>query len=116
VSISPVNATPAEVIGKPRGVGALNERLETFEMFTVWLFGRAEVHGNAVLDDAVLLENLVENFERPTSIAHEILGNDLKPIDDRLLFEDVAVMGYTQADTNTVFSEVVKLIGGHRLR
>jgi hypothetical protein len=116
VSISPIDAAPTEVVGKPRSVCALNEPLETFEMFTVGLFSRAEIHGNAMLNNAVLFENLVEDFQRPTSVAHEILGNDLKPIDDRLLFKDVAVVGYAQADANAVFGEVVKLIGRHGLR
>ncbi len=77
---------------------------------------RAKIHRHAVLHDAILLENLVEHFERTSAINHEIFRDDLKPIDDRLLFQDVAVMRHAQADSDAVVVEILKWIGGRDLK
>ena len=42
-----------------------------------------------MLHDAVLLEDLVEHRERAAAVDHEVLGDDLEPVDDGLLLEDV---------------------------
>ena len=42
-----------------------------------------------MLHHAVLLENLVEHVQRAAAIDHEIFGDDLEPVDDRLLLQDV---------------------------
>ena len=84
-------------------------------MLAVELIGRAEIHRDAVLDDPILFENLVEHFERPAAIDHEILGDDLKPIDDRLFLENMPVMWHAQADPNAVFGEAVEAICRHNL-
>ena len=82
-------------------------------MLAVKLVGRAEIHRDAVLDDAVLFENRVEHFERPAAVHHEILGDDLKPIDDRFFRENVPVMRHAQADADAVFGETIESICGH---
>ena len=46
--------------------------------------GRAEIHGDAVLHDAILLENLVEYLQRTAAIDHVVFGDDFEPVDDRL--------------------------------
>jgi hypothetical protein len=55
----------------------------------VGLVGGAEVHRDAVLHDAVLLEDLVEHSSGPAAVDHEVFRDDLEPVDDRLLREDV---------------------------
>jgi hypothetical protein len=45
-----------------------------------------------VLHDAVPIENPVERGERAASIHHEVLGDDLKPVYRRFVFEDVPVV------------------------
>ena len=82
-------------------------------MLAVQLFGRAEIHRNAMLHHAVLLENLVENLQRPPAVDHEIFGDDLEPVDDRLLRENVVVMRHAQADAHAVIRESVKSIRRH---
>ena len=62
VRVAAVDAAPAEVVGEPGRLGALDERLQPREMLAVGPVGGAEVHRDAVLDDAVLLEDLVEHL------------------------------------------------------
>ncbi len=66
-----------------------------------------------MLHDAVLLENLVEDVQRPAAIDHEILRNDLKPIDHRLARQNVLVMRHAQADADAVIRKSIKAIGWH---
>jgi len=37
-----------------------------------------------MLHDFVLLENLIQDVQRPPAVNHEIFGDDFKPVDDRL--------------------------------
>jgi hypothetical protein len=37
-----------------------------------------------MLNHAVALENLIEHLQRAAGIDHEILGDDLEPVDNRL--------------------------------
>src|SRR4029077_5405170 len=69
-----------------------------------------------MLHYVVLLENLIEHFERTSAIYHEIFRDDLKPIDHRLVPENVPVMGHTQAEADAVLGKVVELIGRHKRR
>ncbi len=103
------------MIGEPGGAGAADEALEFFEAATVERFGGAEVHGDAVLDDAVLLEDLVEDFKGTAAVHHEIFGDDLEPIDDRLAAQDMAIVRNAQADADAIVLEAVERIGGHSL-
>ena len=111
--VAAVDAAPAEVVGKPRSFGAAGEFFEALEVFGVERLRRAEVHGDAVLDDAVLLENLVEHFERTAAVDHVVFGDDFEPVDDRLLGEDVVVVRNAQADADTVIGKCVEAIGRH---
>jgi hypothetical protein len=101
------------MIGKPGGMGALDEIPEALEVLAVEPVRGAEVHGDAVLDDAVLLEDFVEDFEGTPGIDHEVLGDDLEPIDDGFLFEDMPVMRYAEADADAVVGLVIEGVGGH---
>ena len=65
-----------------------------------------------MLDNAILLQDLFENVQRPSAIDHEIFGNNLEPINDRLAREDVMVVRGTQANANAVGSESIKTIRG----
>ena len=49
----------------------------------------AEVHRYAVLHDTVLIEYLIQHLQWTTAVHHVVFGDDLEPVDDRLLFEDV---------------------------
>src|SRR5260221_1675246 len=85
-------------------------------MLSVEFVSRTEIHRYAVLDDAVLFKDGIEHFERPASVDHEILRDDLKPIDDRLFRENVPVMWHAQADPNAAFCESVEGICRHSLQ
>ena len=80
-------------------------------MFAVERIGRTEVHRHAMLDDAVLFEQKVERLQRLPAIDHEILRDDLEPVDDRFLIEDVLVVWDAQPDADAVVGESVEWIG-----
>ena len=101
------------MIRQPGRIGAANESFETAEMFTREGVGRAEVHRDAVLHYTVLIEDAVEHGKRATTVDHVVLGDDLEPVDDRLLFEDVPVVRHAEADANAVVRESVEAICWH---
>ena len=113
VGVAAVDASPAEVVGEPWRFGAPGEVFESLEVFAVERLSGAEVHGDAVLDDAVLFEDLVEDFEGAASVDHVIFGDDLKPVDEGLLGEDVIVVRDAKADSDTVIREAVEAVGWH---
>ena len=82
-------------------------------MFRVGLGHRAEVHRDAVLHDAIALENLIEHGERTAAVDHEILRDDFEPVDDRLAREDVLVMRNAQTNSDAVVLERIEAIAGH---
>src|SRR5277367_6743437 len=106
--VAAIDAAPAKVIGEPGCFGAFNQGLQLLEMLAIRTVSRAEVHGNAVLDDAVLFEDFLKHFQWPSAIAHEIFRDDLEPVDHRLLCQDVSVVWHTEANADAVLSEVVE--------
>ena len=74
---------------------------------------RAEVHRDAVLHDAVLLEDLIEHGERAAGVDHEVFRDDFEPVHDRLAREDVLVVRNAQADADAVILKRVEAIAGH---
>lgn len=103
------------MIGKERGLRALDERFETLEMLAIEPIGRAEVHAHAVLNDFVLLEDLVEDLERTAAVAHVVFGNDLEPVDLGFLAENMLVVRHAKANADSQICVVVKAICGHSL-
>ena len=77
------------MIGQPRRFGSFDQALEFLEMFAVQRLRRAEISRDAVLNDAILLQDLIEHFQRTPAIDHEILGNNLEPIHRRLFLERI---------------------------
>src|SRR5208282_4533222 len=98
------------MIGKPRRFGALDEIFQAPKMLAIELLRGAEVHRNAMLDDFVLFEDLIEDVQRPSAIDHEIFRNNLEPVDDRFASQNVIVMWSAQADADTVVGEAIKAI------
>jgi hypothetical protein len=66
-----------------------------------------------VLNDAILLEKLIEDMQWPAAIDHKIFRNNFEPVDYRLAGEDVLVMGGTQTDSDAVVCESIETIRGH---
>ena len=112
--VTSVDATPAEVIGQPRGVCPLDQALQFFQMLAVEAVGRSEIHRHTMLNHAILFEDRVQHLERPAAVDHEILRYDLEPIDDRFFRQDMAVMWNAKADADPIIGEVVELICRHR--
>jgi hypothetical protein len=82
-------------------------------MLTIQRLGRAKVHGNSVLNDLVLLEDLIKDMQRASAVEHIVLRDDLEPADDRLLIQNVVVMRNAKADPDSEIFEHVKAVGRH---
>jgi hypothetical protein len=70
----------------------LVRRTRVFRRLQVLGIGRsdgAEVHGDAVLHNAILLEDSIERGERPAGVDHEVFRDDFEPVNHRLAGEDV---------------------------
>ena len=73
-------------------------------MLAVKRLRKTGMHGNAMLYNPVLLQDLVQNGKSPATIDHVVLRNDLEPVDDRLLRENMVVVRYPKADQRTPYS------------
>ncbi len=82
-------------------------------MFAVQRLRGTEVHRNAMLHNAIPVENLIENLQCTAAIDHVVLGNDLKPIDDRLLRKDMVVVRHPQSDAYAIVGKPVETICRH---
>ena len=94
-------------------MGAPGEFFETLQVLAIERLGRAKIHRNAVLNNLVLLQNPVEHRKRPATIDHIVFRDDLEPVDDRFLGEDVIVVWNSQSDTDTIIGKRVESISGH---
>src|ERR1700733_10533285 len=101
------------MVGEPGRLCSPSQRLQSPEMFAIQRLCRAEIHRNTVLDDSVPLENLVEHLQSATTIHHVVLGDDLKPIHDRLLRKDVIVVRNSQTDSYAIVTKSIEAIGCH---
>src|SRR6202035_187362 len=78
-------------------------------------FCRAKIHGNAVLNDFVLLQNLIQDAQRPPAIDHEVLGDYFEPIHYRFARQNMVVMRCAQTNPDAVVRKIVKTICWHSL-
>jgi hypothetical protein len=113
VGIPAVDAAPTEMVGQPRSFRALDEALQAEEVFAIQRLSRAKVHGDSVLHNTVLLEDLVQDLQWPPTIHHVVFGDDFKPPDDGFALKDVVVMRDAQADSHSVIGERVEAVRGH---
>src|SRR5258708_37851547 len=76
---------------------------------------RSEIHGDSVLHDFVLIEDLIQNVQRPAAVNHEILGDNFKPVHDGFTRENMLIVRSAQANSNPVISKRVKATFRHVL-
>jgi hypothetical protein len=60
-----------------------------------------------------LLENLIEDVQRPSPVDHEILRDDLKPVDDGFARKNMVVVRSTQTDAYPIICKPIKAISRH---
>src|SRR5258708_32864607 len=113
--VSSVNAAPAEMVGEPRSICSLPQLLQPAEVFAIGLLCRSEIHGDSVLHDFVLIEDLIQNVQRPAAVNHEILGDNFKPVHDGFTRENMLIVRSAQANSNPVISKRVKATFRHVL-
>jgi hypothetical protein len=68
---------------------------------------------NAMLNDSILIENLIEDLQRSATVDHVVFRNDLKPIHHRLLRQDVIVVPHSQTNSHAVVGISIETIGRH---
>jgi hypothetical protein len=68
-----------------------------------------------VLHHAILIEDLIEDLQRPSAVNHEIFRDDLEPVHHRLLLKNMAVVRDTQANSDAIVCVSVKSIRRHKL-
>src|SRR5271156_4459227 len=113
MGVAAVDAAPAKVIGEPGRLGAFYQGFELFEMLAVRAVSGAEIHRDAVLDHSVLFEDLIKHLQRSSTVAHEIFGDNLKPIDYGLLFQNVPAVRHAKTNADAVIGEIIEGIGWH---
>src|SRR5260370_3527349 len=101
------------MVREPRRFRPLHQLLQPPQVLAVGLLRRAEIHRDAMLHYFVLLEDLIQNVQRPSAVDHEIFGDDFKPVDNRLAGEDVIIVRRPQADTNSIIRKPIKFIFSH---
>src|SRR5262249_45610423 len=77
--ITPIDAAPAEMVGKPGSICVLNESFEAPEVFPIEFVGRSEIDRDTMLNYPVLFQNRVQHLQGPASVHHEIFRDDFKP-------------------------------------
>ena len=70
MSIAAVDAAPAKMIGQPWSLSSLGQFLDSLQVVTIQWLRTPEVHGNAMLNDSVLVEDLIEDLEGAAAIDH----------------------------------------------
>ncbi len=106
-------AAPAQMVGEPRRSRAARQRLQPLQMLAIERLSGAEVHGNSMLHDLVLLQDLVENRQRASAVDHIVFGDDLEPVHHRLPFENVRVVRNAQPNSDAVFGEAIEAVCRH---
>src|SRR5260370_19203119 len=77
-----------------------------------WIDG-AKVHRDTVLHDAGLLQNAVQHGKRSSAVNHVVFGDDLKPVDNRLLLQNVTIVRHSQPDPHSRFCKSAEPICWH---
>ncbi len=67
-----------------------------------------------MLNHTIALEDPIQGRKRTPAVDHVIFRNDLKPVHNRLLFEDVAVVRDPEANPDPVILEAVESICRHQ--
>ncbi len=102
VEVDPAGAAPAEVVAQPGGAGALHQRLELAQVLPVEGLGAPDGERDPVLHDGEAVERAAQVVEGQAARGHEVLADDLEPVDAcaLTLIEDLGVVLDAQADTD----------------
>src|SRR5580698_5479335 len=113
VRVPPIDAAPAEMIRKPRRLRPLHQRLQAPQVLAIQFLRRTEIHRHAVLHHFVLIENLIQDSQRPPAVDHVVLGNNFEPIHHGLARQDVVVVRRPQTNPDPVVCEIVEPVRRH---
>ena len=91
--------------------GARGEGLQLAQVLPVQRVGAADGHRDAVQRHRVALGDLVEDPQRAAPGVHEVLRQDLEPVDGRAPGEDVAEVDRAQADADAEVGEIPAIHG-----
>jgi AhpD family alkylhydroperoxidase len=68
-----IYAAPAKMVGQLWSIRSLRQFLDPLQMVAVERLCTSEVHGDAMLSNTVLIENLVKDFERTAAVDRVVL-------------------------------------------
>src|SRR5260370_12778382 len=98
MSVSAVDASTAKMICDPGRFGALDQSLQALQAVAIQPFSRAEIHGDAMLDHAITLEDPVESGQWTPAIHHEVFRDDLEPVHPRPALGNILILPHWPAD------------------
>ncbi len=96
-----MHAGPAEVIGDPCRFDPLGQFLQRAEVIEIERRGRSDRHGNPVHDDRIIGTDAIQHGERLAARHHVIFRQDFKPVDRRLLLENIGIIDRPQTEAET---------------
>src|SRR6266481_6067077 len=80
------------MIRYPSGPDTLGERLQVAQVIEVQWIGRADRQRHPVHDDRIPFAYAIDHVERAAAADHEVLGDDLEPVERRPVLQHVGVM------------------------
>src|SRR5262249_15453043 len=98
VQVHPMHARPAEMVRNPLGLDALCERLEAREIVHVEGSGGRNRQGHAMHNYGIARPNLLKYGDWTAAGHHEVLRDDLEPVDRPIAFEDLGVVLRSQSE------------------
>jgi hypothetical protein len=79
--------SPATPVQHPHGAHLIGQRFQLAQVVEIQGVGAANRQRNAVHHDRISLGQLVQNVPGSSAGIHEVLKDDLKPIDGRSLLQ-----------------------------
>ena len=102
-----VRRAPCRVGGGIRDLDAARERVEASEIIHVKGSRGSNRQRHAMHDDGVACPNFLKHGDRSAARNHEILGDDLEPVDWPAAFEDFGVVLRPQPEAEAEIRRVV---------
>lgn len=76
-----LESSPAQVVRDPERSSAANQQFEIPQVRVIERLAATEIEPDAVKCDRIVAANCIQDLERPAAGDHEVLGDDLEPVD-----------------------------------
>ena len=115
VQVQTADAGPAQMIGQPGRLDALDQRLDLGEVSAIERIGAADRQRNPVHDHGVERADTIEVVERLAAGNEIVFGEDFKPVDCRPLGKNGLVMLAPQPQAKALDSADTNALMFHRM-